>query len=167
MSVPRTGPARHRGRSADVLAAAAAAALLLLAGSCGSSAPSNATAVSPPTSAGGGGAVAAGTPCTSRPGSVCVTEQARGHTVQLRPGWTLTLRLGASGRTFGAPRQSGGNVLEALGRPHQSGSELIASFRAVRAGTAQLRATERPLCRPGTACPDYIALWTLTVVVKR
>ncbi|HMD51622.1 MAG TPA: hypothetical protein VKG62_02825, partial [Solirubrobacteraceae bacterium] len=76
-------------------------------------------------------------------------------------------RLGAPARQFSAPRQYGGNVLQALGRPRESGSELIAGFRAVRPGTVQLRATERPVCRAGTACPDYLALWTLTVLVNR
>jgi len=166
MSLPGTGPSRRSGRPGDVLATVVAAAMLLLAGSCGGGTPTNATAVAPPAPGGGGGRVAAPAPCTVRPGSVCLTERARGQTVRLRPGWTLTLRLGAPGRKFGAPRQYGGNVLQTLGPAHESGSELIARFRAVRRGRAQLRATERPVCRSGTACPDYIALWTLTVVVQ-
>ncbi len=98
---------------------------------------------------------------------MCVTETARGHTVQLTVGSTLTLRLGAPGRRFSVPRPSGGNALQALGQPRRSGGETIASFRAVRPGTAQLRATEGPVCRPGSPCPDYLVLWTLNVRVKR
>ena len=103
----------------------------------------------------------------TRAGSVCVTERARGHTVQLAAGWTLTLRLGAPGRQFSAPRQYGGQALRELGEPRRSGTEVIASFRAVRPGTVQLRATERPLCQPRQPCPDYLVLWTLTVRVSR
>jgi hypothetical protein len=106
-------------------------------------------------------------PCAIRAGSVCLTERARGHTVQLALGWTLTLRLGAPGRQFSAPRQYGGQALRALGQPRRSATEVIASFRAVKPGTVQLRATERPLCRPREPCPDYLTLWTLTVRVNR
>ena len=103
----------------------------------------------------------------TRPGSVCLTETARGRTVQLSVGWTLTLHLGAPGRRFSAPRQYGGDALQALGQPRLSGGEAVASFRAVRAGTVQLRATEGPACRRGRLCPDYLALWTLSVRVSR
>jgi hypothetical protein len=96
-----------------------------------------------------------------------VTETARGHTVQLAVGWTLTLRLGAPGRRFGVPIQYGGEVLRALGPPRRNGGELIASFRAARPGTVQLRATEQPVCRSSLACPDYVALWMVTVRVNR
>ena len=168
MSAPAGSRSAPRGRSRLAIAAAGATvAAVLVLGACGGGASGHgapAAASPPPTGAGGH---TAGTPCVVRPGSVCLTERARGHTVRLRPGWTLTLRLGAPRRTFSAPRQYGGNVLETLGRTHQSGSELIAGFRAVRPGTAQLRATERPVCRSGAACPDFIALWTLTVVVER
>ena len=166
MSAPAGNESPPRGRSRVAIAAAGTTiAAVLVLGACGGGASGHdaPAAASPPTGAGGH---TANTPCVVRPGSVCLTERARGHTVRLKPGWTLTLRLGAPGRTFSAPRQYGGDVLETLGRTHRSGSELIAGFRAVRAGTAQLRATERPVCRSGAACPDFIALWTLTVVVE-
>ena len=88
------------------------------------------------------------------------------YTVQLTVGWTLTLHLGAPGRRFSVPAQSGGSALHELGQPRRSGTEVIASFRAVRPGTSELRATEGPVCRRGRACPDYLALWTLTVRVS-
>ncbi len=108
----------------------------------------------------------ASVPCAIRAGAVCVTERAGGHTLQLTEGWTLTVRLGASGRVFSAPRQDG-DALQALGAPKREGAEVVSVFRAVKAGTSQLRATERPLCRAGQACPQYIVLWTLTVRVER
>ena len=168
-----TGAARPR-RSASALAATAvAAATLLLASACGASSDGHgsstasryASAPSPPPVGGTGGRVA-GASCEIRPGSVCLTERARGHTVQLTVGWTLTLRLGAPGRRFGAPRLAGGQALQALGPPRRSSTEVVAGFRAVKPGTVQLRATERPLCPAGRPCPDYVALWTLTVRVS-
>ena len=102
--------------------------------------------------------------CAIRPGSVCVTERAGGHTLQLTKGWSLTVRLGAPGRRFSPPRQSG-QALQALGAPVRQGSEVVSVFRAVKAGTSQLRATERPQCRADQACPQYLVLWTLTVKV--
>ncbi len=168
MSVRGSRPATRPRRSASSLAAtAAAAATLLLASACGASAGGrSASAPSPEPVAGAGGGVASA-PCAIGARSVCLTEAARGHTVQLALGWTLTLRLGAPGRRFSAPRQYGGQALQALGEPRRNGTEVSASFRAVRPGTVQLRAAEGPLCRPGEACPDYLVLWTLTVRVNR
>ncbi len=182
MNVPRSAPASRPRRS--IRAPAAAAALLacaLLASACGASAGGGTTSTparttstssygspvpSPTPGADPGGRIA-GAPCLTRPGSVCVTETARGHTVQLALGWTLTLRLGAPGRRFSVPRQYGGDALQAVGQPRRSGGETITSFRAVRPGTVQLRATVGPLCRRGRLCPDYLALWTLSVRVSR
>ena len=131
----------------------------------GSTAPAGTGATA--TGGTGGDPVATGASCTSRPGSVCVTDRARGHTVRLLTGWTLTLRLGAPGRTFGAPQLFGASSLQALGRPRHSGNETVASYRAVKPGTVMVRATERPRCNPGSVCPDYVSLWMLTVRVSR
>ncbi len=182
MTVPRSTPASRPRRSIRALAATAGTvALVPLASACGTSAgdvagsspartastsSSGAPVPSPTPGAGAGGRIA-GSPCVSRPGSVCLTETARGHTVQLTVGALLTLRLGAPGRRFSAPRQYGGDALQALGEPHRNGTEVISSFRAVRPGTVALRATEAPVCRRGRLCPDYLALWTLSVRVSR
>ncbi|HUH80839.1 MAG TPA: hypothetical protein VLZ06_05885 [Solirubrobacteraceae bacterium] len=161
---PTTPPARSRGALA---ATVLGVATLVLAGACGGSSAGRGGSDAPaPAPVGAGGRVA-GAPCAIRPGSVCVTERARGHTLQLITGWTLTLRLGAPGRSFSVPVQSGPAALQALGRPRRTGTELVARYRAVRPGTVMLRATERPVCQPGKACPDYVSLWTLTVRVNR
>lgn len=175
MNVPRSAPASRPRRS--IRAPAATAALLmsaLLASACGASAgghaasaPLRAASVPSPTPVPDPGGRIAGAPCVTRPGSVCLTETARGHTVQLAVGWTLTLRLGAPGRRFSVPRQYGGDALQAVGQARRSGGETITSFRAVRPGTVQLHATVGPVCRRGRLCPDYLALWTLSVRVNR
>ena len=169
-STRATRPARAR-RPLAAGATAAVVATLLLASACGAggnagggSAAARTAPAPSPTPVGDTGA---GAPCVTRPGAVCVTEGARGHTVQLAVGWILTLRLGAPGRRFSAPVQEAGGVLRALGPPRRSGTEVITRFQALKQGTVQLRATERPLCRAGLACPDYVALWTLTVRVNR
>src|SRR5271169_1998232 len=175
MSVPGSKPANRPRRSIGALGATAAVlTTALLASACGASAgdsgsstPSRGTSVTSPTPPAGAGGRTASAPCVTRPGSVCLTETARGRTVQLTVGWTLTLRLGAPGRRFSVPRQYGGEALQALGEPRPSGTEVTASFRAVRPGTVQLRATEGPVCRRGRPCPDYLALWTLSVRVSR
>ncbi len=174
MKLPASPPGGRSRRSTRAPAATASLLLAaLLASACGASpghgttsAPSRGTSAPSPTPVADGGGTA-GAPCVTRPGSVCLTETARGHTVQLAVGWTLTLRLGAPGRRFSAPRLSGGNALRGLGPARRNGTEVIASFRAVSAGTVQLMATEGPVCHRGSACPDYLALWTLSVRVSR
>ena len=141
--------------------AAAALATLCLASACGSSARSQATT----TAAAGSQAAPAGASCTSAGHSVCVTAAARGHTVTIATGWRLTLKLQSPGLTFGVPTQHG-DALRQLAPASPSKGAVTVAYRAVRVGSVQLRAPERPRCRVGAVCPQFIVLWTLTVRVK-
>ena len=43
----------------------------------------------------------------------------------------------------------------------------VAAFQALRAGTAEVTATESPRCPPNAMCPMYIALYSLKVTVTQ
>jgi hypothetical protein len=142
--------------------AAGALATLCLASACGASARSQGTttAAHPPQPP------PASTTCTSAGHSLCVTAGARGHTHSIATGWRLMLRLQAPGRSFGVPTQQG-SALRRLAPASRSDGAVTVAYRAVRVGSVQLRALERPRCRAGAVCPQFIVLWTLTVRVTR
>jgi len=41
----------------------------------------------------------------------------------------------------------------------------VAAFQAVKAGDAEVTATASPKCPPGSACPMYVAFYSLKVTV--
>ena len=140
-----------------------ALAALCLASACGASARSQ-----------GGerpGSVAQSPPppstCTSTARSRCVTAAARGGTVSVGLGGRLTLMLAAPRRTFTIPSGQGGRALQQLGQVRRSDGAASVAYRAVRVGSVQLRALERPRCRAGAVCPQFVVLWTLRVRVSR
>ena len=117
-----------------------------------------------PAAAGSSGA--AQPSCAPSARTVCVVAAQGGRTVAARVGWTVTLALHAPGRVFAAPTRSGANVLRALAPARLLGGAVQVSYRAIAPGRALLRAAERPLCRAHRACPQFIALWQVTVLVS-
>ena len=75
--------------------------------------------------------------------------------------------LAAPRRTFTIPPGQGGRALRQLGPVHRSDGAASVAYRAVRVGSVQLRAFERPRCLARTACPQFVVLWTLRVRVTR
>ena len=84
----------------------------------------------------------------------------------MRVGATFTLELRAPRRSFSEPRESGAKVLELIAAS-RSGSAAEAYYRALAPGRVVLRSVERPVCRPGRACPLFLVLWEVTVLVRR
>lgn len=89
-----------------------------------------------------------------------------GRTIPVRVGTSFTVELRSPGESFSEPTESGAKVLEALARS-RSGAAAEGYYRALAPGRVQIRAVERPLCRRGRACPMFIRLWFVTVLVSR
>ena len=104
--------------------------------------------------------------CAPGTHTLCVMADDSGHTFTVRVGAYFTVELRAAHRTFSVPAVSGAKVLELVGSSH-SGGAAEAYYRALAPGRVTLRAFERPQCTPGTACPDFILLWTVQVHVVR
>jgi hypothetical protein len=47
----------------------------------------------------------------------------------------------------------------------ERGGTLTASYVATKAGRAELRASGAPTCAPGQACPQFILLWQVRIVI--
>jgi len=94
----------------------------------------------------------------------CASPTDSGHTVHLRVGQRLTVTLVDPTLTFGSPRVVGRPLLRTTGTTAPGG--LTVHYLAIRAGTTRLQSTGRPRCRRGEACPQFVVLWSLRVVVS-
>jgi hypothetical protein len=98
---------------------------------------------------------------------VRVTSSANGRTVTLAVGCGLEVDLSSENGIWSGPVEAGPRLLRQLGIPRQAGGSVGVAYRAVRRGKTELRAFERPLCRPAHACPQFILQWQLHVRVVR
>jgi hypothetical protein len=108
------------------------------------------------------GASVAGCPPHSR--AVCVDRADSGHTVHVRVGQTVTVALNGSTLKWSGLRQVGRTVLRFKSAVSHGGG-LTASYTGAKIGRTTLRASGAPKCSPGKACPQFIVVWQVRVVV--
>jgi hypothetical protein len=116
--------------------------------------------------AGGAGAAVPAVPAC-HPGShvVCLSRTDGGHSVPVGVGQTVTVELGGSGLQWSGLREVGPHLLRQHGATVERGGALTASYVATKAGRTVLRAGGAPKCAPGEACPQFILLWQVRVVI--
>ena len=138
------------------LAATVVLAILLAATSIRVGSPhANASSVS---------AVAVGG-CPTHAQVACVDRGDGGRTVHVRGGHILRVVLGGATLRWSGLHQVGPALLRRSGRIVSRDGGIMASYRAVKAGHTTLRAGGAPLCAPGRACPQFVLLWQVRVVV--
>ncbi len=96
---------------------------------------------------------------------VCVDRADGGHSVHVRVGQTLMVVLNGSTLRWSGLRQVGPVLLRSKGAVSHRGGGLTASYTAAKAGRTALRAGGAPKCSPGKACPQFLLLWQVRVVV--
>jgi hypothetical protein len=112
---------------------------------------------------------AASGPSACPPGgrAVCVDRADGGHTVHVGVKQEVQLVLAGATLRWSGLRQLAPHVLRLRGRITTDGTgSLKASYSAVRAGRTTLQATGAPRCSPGKACPQFMLLWRVQVVVS-
>jgi hypothetical protein len=87
--------------------------------------------------------------------------------VRVQQGQTVTVGLGGSSLRWSRLRQVGPHLLHQRGSTVVRAGALSASYVATTAGRTELRAGGAPKCAPGDACPQFIVLWQVQVVVVR
>jgi hypothetical protein len=97
---------------------------------------------------------------------VCATLIDNGRSVHVRDGQTLRVVLSEAGLTWSALEETGPRLLRPIGAVAQNAGSLTASYKAVRVGRTGLQATGAPKCQAGQACPQFLLLWRLQVVVS-
>jgi hypothetical protein len=114
----------------------------------------------------GGAAAATASGCRSTGHVVCVTRADGGHQVRVRLGQEVEVRLGGSELRWSGLRQVGPRLLRAAADVGHRGGTVTANYAAVAKGRTELRATAAPRCESGQACPQFIVLWQVRVVVS-
>jgi hypothetical protein len=102
--------------------------------------------------------------CPAHGQVACVDRTDGGRTVHLGVGHVLQVRLGGTALRWSGLHQVGPHILRS-GRIEHRNSGVTASYTAVNAGHTTLRAGGAPTCAPGHACPQFILLWQVRVVV--
>jgi hypothetical protein len=99
--------------------------------------------------------------------TVCLDRADSGHTVHVRVRQEVQVMLAGTALDWNGLRQVAPRLLRLRGRATIDGTgSLIASYLAVRAGRTALQASGAPRCSPGKACPQFMLLWRVRVVVN-
>jgi hypothetical protein len=101
-------------------------------------------------------------PATPAPATVTVTNADLGKTLQVKVGATVVVALAAAPGMQPWVIQPPNSAVLATAAP-VGGSP---AYRAARAGTAEIRATDRPVCNPGQACAQLVQAFKATVIVS-
>ncbi len=117
--------------------------------------------------AGCGHYVGIGSNPTPTPSQVEVTDQ--DHTATLHVGQRLEVILHAPNgmNSWTHPKSSDESVLTPVVDTKATApiGVTVAAFQALKAGDAGVTATASPKCPPGSACPMYVAFYSLKVTV--
>ena len=98
--------------------------------------------------------------------TVCLDRADGGHMVHVRVKQEVQVVLAGPALRWSGLQQVAPHLLRLRGRVTTDGTgSLKASYSAVRAGHTTLQATGAPRCPPGKACPQFILLWRVQVVV--
>jgi hypothetical protein len=114
-----------------------------------------------------GADTAGAAPVTPSARPVVVLDNAsNGTTVTVAKGEQVVVDLTGGLRWSEASVEQGATsvLLKRSGEVSSNGSS-VTTFVAAGSGSATLAATGRPNCRPGAACPQFVALWQANVVV--
>jgi hypothetical protein len=112
-----------------------------------------------------GGAEPAVPGCHPGPHVVCIGRTDGGHSVHVVQGQTVTVGLAGSGLRWSDLDQVGPHLLHPHGATKERGGTLTASYVATKAGQTALRASGAPNCPAGQACPQFILLWQVRIVI--
>ena len=103
--------------------------------------------------------------CPPHGAVVCVDRADGGHTVHVRVGHVLKVVLGGTAMRWSGLHEVGPALLRRSGKIASSNGGIMASYTAVKAGRTTLTAGGAPKCAPGKACPQFVLLWQVRVVV--
>jgi hypothetical protein len=95
----------------------------------------------------------------------CVDRADGGRTVHVRVGHILKVVLGGTALRWSGLHQVGPDLLRRSGRILYRDGGIMGSYTARKAGHTTLTAGGAPTCAPGQACPQFVLLWQVRVVV--
>ena len=87
--------------------------------------------------------------------------------MRVEHGESVVVGLGGSGLRWSDLHQVGPHLLRQRGSSVVRQGALTASYVATTAGRTSLQASGAPKCTTGEACPQFIVLWQVRVMVVR
>jgi hypothetical protein len=98
---------------------------------------------------------------------VCLDRSAGGTTVRVARGSLVQVDLGG-GLVWRNLHQvgAGARLLRSVVPATTHDGVLTARYRAEKSGRTALEATGAPHCAPGRACPQFLLLWRVQVIVR-
>jgi hypothetical protein len=105
--------------------------------------------------------------CHASSDVVCIGQSDSARSVNVRLGETVEVTLSNTSLVWSAIRQVGSQLLRVTHRATRSVHQFRETFEPVTAGHTALQATGAPRCSPGQACPQFLLLWRVQVIVKR
>lgn len=96
---------------------------------------------------------------------VCVTAADSGQRLHVRVGEELRVVLSGPRLIWRALREIGPQLLHPATAPAASSTALSRSYRAVAVGRTELQATASPQCSRNQACPQFLVLWRVEIIV--
>jgi hypothetical protein len=86
--------------------------------------------------------------------------------VRVQVGRRIEVVLVGAGLRWSGLHEVGAPLLRRRGPVADGDGRLTATYAAVRTGRTSLRASGAPKCSPGQACPQFILLWQVTIVIE-
>jgi hypothetical protein len=105
--------------------------------------------------------------CHGSAGVVCVSQSDSDRSVNVRLGETVEVTLSATALVWSDLRQVGPHLLRVTHNLTRSVRQVREMYEAVALGHTTLQATGAPRCTTGQACPQFLLLWRVPIVVTK
>jgi hypothetical protein len=104
--------------------------------------------------------------CVTSKRLVCIGSKDVGRKFVVASGETVEVSLASSGLNWGAVQEIGPEALRQVGLSQSEANQFVVTFATQRSGSSMLQDTARPICVVGHACPQFVVLWRVQVVVQ-
>jgi len=105
--------------------------------------------------------------CHASSAVVCIGQSDSARSVNVRLGETLEVTFSDTSLVWSDIRQVGPQLLRVTQKATRSVHQFRETFRPVKVGRTALQATGAPRCTPGQACPQFLLLWRVQIIVTR
>jgi hypothetical protein len=110
-------------------------------------------------------AFAADSTCHASSDLVCISQSDSDRSVKLRLGETVEVTLSETSLVWSDLRLVGPALLRITHKVTRSVRQLRETYEAIAVGRTILQATAGPRCKAGQACPQFLLLWQVPIVV--
>jgi len=110
-------------------------------------------------------AFAADSTCHGSGDVVCISQSDSYRSVSVRLGETVEVTLSDTSLVWSDLRQVGPQLLRVTHKVTRSVRQLRETYEAIALGHTTLQATGAPRCKAGQACPQFLLLWRVPIVV--